>query len=218
MCFLIETTELYNTDIYSHSQNDKNFNHFKDVISKEKIHIKGLLFLTNFQLERLDKSEQEALINYNRLFPLKRFWKQLILIFTHYYCDPDGDTLEEMIQMRDETNKIIFSKIMDKVKNISDVIDYKDLTIKYYNSQNYPKKEKQIIQNGKNKEDLELLLNDLCKLDPMFCNVEVSHIKNKEIEENGKKYLTEYEKIAFFDFYDTPIKEKINIIKKEPIN
>ena len=44
-------------------------------ISGEKIHIKGILFLINFQNKRFDADEQEALLNYNTLFPLKNFWK-----------------------------------------------------------------------------------------------------------------------------------------------
>ena len=40
-------------------------------ISEEKIHIKGILFLVNFQNKRFDADEQEALLNYNTLFPLK---------------------------------------------------------------------------------------------------------------------------------------------------
>ena len=146
---------------------------------------------------------------------MRRFWDHLILIFTHYYCDPEGDTLEEMIQERKVSNGVIFSKIMDKFKNISDVIEYKDLRIRYYNSYLIEKKERQKIQNDKNKEDLELLLNDLCKLDPFFCNIEVTHITNGEIEGNGEKYMAEYEKIQFFDLNSSPLKEKINIIKKE---
>lgn len=57
------------------------------VVSENKIHIKGILFLVNFQNERFDVDEQEALLNYNRVFPLKRFWKNLIVIFTHHFED-----------------------------------------------------------------------------------------------------------------------------------
>ena len=48
-----------------------------------------------FQEERFDSSEQETLLSYNRFFPLKRFWKHLVVIFTHY---PNGDDIEEMIE------------------------------------------------------------------------------------------------------------------------
>ena len=49
-----------------------------DAVTKYGILIKGILFLINFQKERIDKSEQEALIKYNQVFPLKRFWKNII--------------------------------------------------------------------------------------------------------------------------------------------
>ena len=107
---------------------------------------------------------------------------------------------------------------MEKFKEISDCVDYKELKIKYYNSYSSIKNEKQKIQNNKNKEDLEILLIDLCQKNPLFCSVEVTNFKNKIIEENGKKYIADYDKISFFDFYKSPLKEKIiNISKKEEI-
>ena len=48
------------------------------VISEQNIHIKGILFLVNFQNERFDADEQEALLKYNEVFPLKKFWQNLI--------------------------------------------------------------------------------------------------------------------------------------------
>lgn len=124
-----------------------------EVISKENIHIKGILFLVNFQNERFDYDEQEALLNYNKVFPLRRFWKNLIVIFTHHFADPDGDDEEEMRMKRDESNKEIFSKIMDKVKNVSEVIEYNSLKIRYFNSYSPEKNEKQkkkILKLGMN--------------------------------------------------------------------
>lgn len=217
---IVDTPGLSDPDIVCNNKNDLDNIHLKDIekkVSDEKIHIKGILFLVNFQLERFDKSEQEALISYNQLFPLRRFWKHLIVIFTHDYADPNGDPLEEIKQIRDESNGIIFSKIMDKVKNVSDIIDYKNLRIKYYNSYSPVRNEKQKLQNNKNKQDLEILLNELCQTEPLFCKIEVIHVKNEKIVENGNKFLVEYEKIGFFDFNNMPLKEKINVIKKEPI-
>ena len=131
---------------------------------------------------------------------------------------PNGDTPEEMRKSRDESNGIIFSLLMKKVKNVSDVINYKELKIKYYNSYSPVKTDKQREQNNKNKEDLENIITDLCHKEPLFCQIEVVHIKNERIVENGKYYLCEYEKIGYFDLNHTPLKEKINIIKKEEIN
>ena len=49
--------------------------------------------------------------------------KHLIVVFTHNFCDPNGDTQEEMKQSRDESNGKIFSGLMEKVKNVSNIID-----------------------------------------------------------------------------------------------
>ena len=105
------------------------------VISDSQIHIKGILFLVNFQSERFDASEQEALLNYNTVFPLKSFWKSLALIYTHFYSDPNEDEDEEsMKESRRVSNGEIFEKLMEKVKGVSDPISYNDLKIKYCNS------------------------------------------------------------------------------------
>ena len=218
---LVDTPGLSDPDIVCNDQKDLDNIHLKSIekaISKEQIHIKGILFLINFHSQRFDESEQKALLSYNQIFPLKRFWKHLIVIFTQCFSDPNGDTIEEMRQSRDESNGIIFSKLMDKVKNVSDVINYKELRIKYYNSYSQVKKDKQQIQNNKNKKDLEMLINDLCTKEALFCQIEIIHVQNKKIEENGKKYIVEYEKIGYFDLNHSPLKERINIIKKEPIN
>lgn len=217
---LVDTPGLSDPDIISNNKEDLDNIHLKGIekaISEEKIHIKGILFLVNFQVERFDNSEQEALINYNKIFPLKRFWKHLIIIFTHDFADPDGDSPEEMRQSRDESNNIIFSKLMDRVKNVSDVINYKELRIKYYNSYSPVKNKKQEIQNTHNKEDLEKLINELIQKEALFCQIEIQHINNKKIKENGKTYLVECEIIGYFDFNHLPIKEQENIIKKEEI-
>jgi GTPase Era involved in 16S rRNA processing len=217
---LVDTPGLSDPDIVCNDQKDLDNIHLKGIekiISDEKIHIKGILFLVNFQLERFDESEQRALISYNKIFPLKRFWKHLIVIFTHDYSDPNGDTPDEMRQSRDESNSLIFSKLMEKVKNVSDVINYKELRIKYYNSYSPVRNENQKIQNTKNKEDLEILLNDLSQKQPLFCQIEVKRINNEKIEENGKKYLIDYETIGYFDLNHLPIKEITTLIKKEEI-
>lgn len=37
-----------------------------------------------------------SLLSYNALFQLKNFWERIILLFTHYYGDPNGDTKEDI--------------------------------------------------------------------------------------------------------------------------
>lgn len=218
---LVDTPGLSDPDIVSENKTDLDNIHLKEIkekISDEKIHIKGILFLVNFQIERFDSSEQEALINYNRIFPLRRFWNHLIVIFTHDYADPNGDSPEEMRQIRDESNGIIFSKLMNRVKDVSDVITYKELRIKYYNSYSPVKNNNQNKQNQKNKEDIEKLFNEFIQKDPLFCQIEIIHVKNEKEKINGITYLVEYEKIGFFDFNHVPLFENKNYIKKEEIH
>ena len=123
---IVDTPGLSDPDIIALDKKDLDKHHLKGiekVVSEEKIHIKGILFLVNFQIERFDESEQKALIDYNKLFPLKRFWKHLIVVFTHIYSDPIGYSEEEKRKMRDKSNGEIFSNLMEKVKEVSDVIN-----------------------------------------------------------------------------------------------
>ena len=141
----------------------------RDKISKEKIYIKGILYLVNFQNPRFDYQEQEALLNYNTFFPFKRFWKHLIVTFTHYYEDPNEDvSLEEIRNSRDQVNERIFSKLMEKVKEVSDPISYKEIKVRYYNSYSPVKNDKQRLLNEKNKEDIEKLFDDFISKEPLF--------------------------------------------------
>ena len=218
---IVDTPGLSDPDIISNNQVDLDNIHLKEIekkVSDEKVHIKGILFLVNFQLERFDRSEQEALINYNRIFPLRRFWNHLIVVFTHNFADPNGDSEEEMRQSRDESNGVIFSKLMDRVKDVSDVIMYKELRIKYYNSYSPVKNNNQKEQNEKNKEDIEKLLNELIQKDPLFCQIEIIQAKNEKEKIDGKTYLVEYEKIGYFDFNHVPLYEFKKYLKKEEIH
>ena len=190
------------------------------VISEQNIHIKGILFLVNFQNERFDADEQEALLKYNEVFPLKKFWQNLIVIFTHHFADPDGDDEEEMKSNRDKSNGEIFCKIMDKVKNVSDVVDYKGLKIKYFNSYSPEKNEKQKKKNVKVRDELEIVLDNLIQSEPLFSRVEIVHSKNYKMkdEKTGQLYLAEVQIIGYFDLNDRPLKENVKVLTKTPIS
>lgn len=215
---LVDTPGLSDTNRTENKDIDNiHLEEIQKVISEQKIHIKGILFLVNFQNERFDADEQDALLNYNRVFPLKRFWKNLIVIFTHHFADPDGDDEEEMKKNRDKSNGEIFSKIMERVKDVSDVIEYCNLKIRYFNSYSPVKSEKQRKKNIKVRDDLEILLNELSQNEPLFNQIEIMHIKNYKIQENGKDYLAEVEIIGYFDLNHEPLKETIKVLNREEI-
>lgn len=205
--------------IENKSIDDLHLNGITKAVSEQNIHIKGILFLVNFQNKRFDADEQEALLNYNTLFPLKNFWKCLVVVYTHFYSDPNEDEdEEEMKTQRAITNGEIFEKIMEKVKNVSDIISYNDLKIKYFNSYSDANNNKKKKSNNRTKEELEDIFEELSKNPPLFSQVEIKHIKNhKWKEEDGKEYIGEVEIIGFFDLNKKPIKEKTNIIKKEEV-
>lgn len=206
-CFsIIDTPGLCDTSNDKTVENN-HLNSIRKAVKKDNIHIKGILFLINFQKERIDASEQGALINYNQLFPLKRFWKNIIIIYTHCFACSDGDDLEDMKEERSETNKIIFTNIMKVVKGVSDVIKYEDLKILYFNSFWPIKKEKQKKLNEKVRAKLDIELIELSKTEALFCKIEFVYINNYRLNENGKEYLAEVEFIAFYDLKDKPIKK-----------
>ncbi len=179
-----------------------------ETIQKENIKIKGIIFLVNFQNERFDLSEQEALINYNRIFPLKNFWKHIFIVFTHYYADPDGDTEEEMKKIKDQSNRRIIGQIMDNVKQVSDVIDYNDLTTKYFNSYCPVKKDSQRKRNQNNKKELEVILDQISQKEPLFSYIEIVTYNNYPFQENEKYYKTNLIIIGYFGLAKKPIKEE----------
>jgi len=132
---LIDTPGLSDTMKLKNPEIDNiHLEQIQKVISRYNIRIKGILSLVNFQNERFNADEQEALLKYYQIFPLKRFWKNIIIIFTHYYHDPDGDDENEMKEARDKSNWEFFKNLLENLKDVSDVINYKDLNIKYFNS------------------------------------------------------------------------------------
>ena len=215
---LIDTPGLSDSNVLENKNIDIiHLENITEVISKENIRLKGILFLVNFQNERFDSDEQKALIRYNQLFPLRRFWQNLIVIFTHHFADPDGDTENEMRENRDKSNGKIFSNIMDKVKEVSDVIDYKELRVKYFNSYSPVKNDKQKNKNIKVRDDLEIDLDYLTNTEPLFSQIEIIHVKNQIIkdEKTGKKFITELEIYGFFDLNGKkPLYEKRKIISQ----
>lgn len=214
---LSDTKKLTNENIDNDHLND-----IIKVISEENIQLKGILFLVNFQSERFDCDEQNTLLKYNLLFPVKKFWKNLIVVFTHYYPDPDGDDVEEMKSERDKSNGEIFTRLMEKVKNISNPIDYKQLKIKYINSHFPIKKADQKTKNMKVREELEEEFNKLIDSKPLFSQVEIMRITNYRIDdkEAGKQYLAEVQVIGYFDLNgnNIPINEEVKILSKREIS
>ncbi len=189
---IIDTPGLYDSGGKEYDQKMKEYT--KDLISKENIKIKGILFLSNFQNERFDYSEMDSLFQYNAFFPLKDFWKHVILIFTHYYGDPDGYSKEEIRENSNKNLTLLFAELMERVKEVSTPVEYINIERLYINIHSKVKKEKhktdnemirkQILEKIINYTNLEPMYNKLCLF--KFNNVEVDrypgHLFDSELE------------------------------------
>ena len=143
----------------------------------------------------------------------------MFFVYTHFYSDPNEDDDEEtMKESRSVSNGEIFESLMEKVKGVSDTISYKDLKIKYCNSYSEPKNKKKISYNNRTREQLESVFDELSKNPPLYNQVEIKHITNhKWTEEDGIEYIGEVEMIYYFDLNKEPIKQRMNIIKKDKV-
>ena len=212
---IIDTPGLYDSE--GREEDKKQKNEIIQLISKEKIKIKGILFISNFQNERFDASEQDTLLQYNVIFPLKDFWKRVILIFTHYYGDPDGDSKEDI---REHSTKIlseIFILLMDKVKDVSDPISFLDMKRKYYNIHSIIKNNNQKESNENNRNEIIFEISNFIKLKPMFSKLEIFNFEKYEIDVNDD-YLYDCNLILYLDSSDNIIHQEFELLQHYPKN
>lgn len=211
---IIDTPGLYDSDGLLNDKTIKN--NTKDLISKENLKIKGILFLSNFQNERFDYSEIDSLFQYNAFFPLKNFWEHIILIFTHYYGDPDGDTKEEIREKSNENLSIIFSELMERIKEVSTPVKFIKLERLYVNIHCRVKVEKHLKENEEYRNNILEKIYKYTQLEPMYNKLCIFKFKNIEVETNNK-YLFNVELEIFLDDKNKII-NKIFKMKKILIN
>ena len=208
---IVDTPGLYDTNGREADKIQKD--EILKLISDENIKIKGLFFLSNFQNERFDSSEQNTLIEYNAIFPLKEFWNRIILIFTHYYGDPDGDSKEEILKRSDNTFSNIFEIIMNRVKEVSKPVKFEHMNKKYINIYSRSKNEKQKENNLKIRNDLIDEIIKYSKLNPMFSRLQIYKFEKFELKPKDK-YLYDLDLYIYMDANNKRIHEEIKNIEK----
>ena len=104
-------------------------------------------------------------IHNNVFFPLKNFWEHIVLIFIHYYGDPDCYTKEEMKKKSDSNLSLIFEK---KVINVSNPIKFFQLKRIYVNIHSKVKNKKKEANNNKYRVQIINEIFNLTKNEPMF--------------------------------------------------
>lgn len=211
---IIDIPGLYDTINF----NDRNF--FTDLlkfIQKENIQIKGIFYLIHFQNEKLDSIDKDILMKTVEIFPLKNFWEKLIIIYTHYFSDPEGDDIKEMKENRNPKKYVI--NIMEKVKEDCDIIDFDKINIKYLNNYWPIRKDKknQIIKNEQNRNELEILIENLLQKEALFWKIEIIKKNSIILKEKDKNYNAEESLVKYYGINNNLLKEKIffmNIIEQ----
>ena len=97
-----------------------------------------------------------------------------------------------MKKMRDEENKKIIASFMEKVKDVSDVINCNEIITKYLNSYSPAKNIKQKTKNEKNRKELEIILDEFIQKEPLnnyvFKEKNEYYKSNLNIMEDSKEF------------------------------
>ena len=142
----------------------------------------------------------------------------MIIIYTHDFSDPDGDDIEEMKKNRNP--KEVVTNLMEKLKEDNDMIDFEKIKLKYLNNFWPVKKGKkqQIIKNSQNRKELEILIEDLSKREPLFWEIDILKNKSISLKDKDKNYNADESIVKYYDINNNLLKEKIfymNIIEQQ---
>lgn len=148
---------------------------------------------------------------------MKDFWRRIILIFTHYYGDPEGDTKEEIEERSLECFIQLMKRIMEKIKNVSDSVEFQDLNRKYINIYSKAKNDKQIKSNLSIRNNLLLEIYKYIEYSPMFSKLKIFNFEKYEIEKEDD-FIYDCILIIYLDAKDNIINKDFNILKKYPNN
>ena len=220
---IIDTPGLFDTRGRETDQQHKK--ELMKLISDENLKIKGLLFLSNFQLERFDASEQYTMIDYNKIFPLKDFWNRMIFIFTHYYGDPNGETKEEMRNSYNTTRYKLLKNLMMRVEKVSNPVQLKDLNFKYINIYTTKLNEQKIKNNLEIRKEIITEIMKYIYLKPMFSKLQIFTFENYQLEKNDSFlyngdlyiYLDSNDKIITQDFHINRISKYLAQNKEQKV-
>ena len=220
---IIDTPGLYDTG--GREADEQHKKELMKLISDENLKIKGLLFLSNFQIERFDASEQYTMIDYNKIFPLKDFWNRMIFIFTHYYGDPNGETKEEMRDSYNTTRYKLLKNLMMRVEKVSNPVQFKDLNFKYINIYTTKLNEKKIKNNLEIRKEIITEIMKYIDLKPMFSKLQIFTFENYQLEKNDSFlyngdlyiYLDSNDKIINQDFHINRISKYLAQNKEQKV-
>ena len=104
----------------------------------------------------------------------------MIIIFTHYYGDPDGDSKEEIRKRSKDLLSLLFKNIMEKTKEVSEPIPFNLINQKYFNIYSNPKKDIHLNNNKIYREELFSEMIKLTKMNAMFSKLYILNFYKTE--------------------------------------
>lgn len=183
---LIDTAGL--CDSSGSEQDRKNYNDIRNILIDYKCEIKGIFIVENFQDERLDGEERKVFKAASDLFPLKKFWNHISIIFTHYYnkgstskvqikkeqIGPFCDSLRDIMKQVKERIKTIDEINVESINKIYVNIDNNVIEKKGFNLDD--EEEKELYEQGlkdleKAKKELYKEILEKIKLEPLYDKV-----------------------------------------------
>ena len=93
-------------DSQGKDKDKKNYNDINNILINNQCEIKGIFITENFNEDRLNDEDRKIYLGASDLFPLKKFWKYITIIYTHYYNK--GSTNRKKIRIQRE-NEVINS-------------------------------------------------------------------------------------------------------------
>ena len=116
--------------------------------------------------------------------------------------------------------KEVVNNLMENLKEDNDMIDFEKIKLKYLNNFWPVKKGKkqQIIKNSQNRKELEILIEDLSKREPLFWEIDILKNKSISLKDKDKNYNADESIVKYYDINNNLLKEKIfymNLIEQQ---
>ena len=193
------------------NNNDEKVNILKNIL-KEHPKIKKIIIVKKYNDIRLPESMQKSLITFMEVFPLKNFWKNVIIV--NSWANPHDETYQDYLEEKHETflDKLLSCEKLLQVMRNKNIEIPNSLEEEYVCSKKVKKyKEIQAI--------FDKIKDNIRNSQLMFKSVKISNIKERSRESDRLKdfyIITKYRTITCVDF-DSTITEIEEIIEEKEV-
>ena len=203
----------------SHGDDNKIIDDMKKYLINPNIpRINTILIVISIQETRMDQSIKKLLEEICRIFPLKSFWKHVIIIWTHYN---GTDSAKRKLKQKAQTNFtqefIELTKNINKNHNMNlDIIDKINMIFNEYDND---EEDETVKYNNKTQtiNNINLIVSLMKDMNPLYEEVKPV-IKKEELIDTtqvGKFKIMTYENVQYRIYIDFNFDEDNNSIGNE---